>query len=260
MRILLDIETCPAWIVPGQQVIPASFLAEAERKRRSAAPARWRDLDQRRQAGAELTLEQQRELSDLSEVAEKMALGEVGDDSERPRLGCDPLRSRVVAVGMQVWGQPETRKLWTAFNPDTEKDLLQSLEGYLEERRYPPAVGNPEIVRGSYGTEILGWRVRDFDVPFLEMRRLIHGLPLGIPDTVIALETMVPCLRSFTGKREVPRLRDLCEALGMAPCGDGTGGDVAQLVWSGQTDKVLEHLDADLDRLDFLCGRLGVKP
>jgi hypothetical protein len=250
-RILLDIETCPEWLEPPRsdvpEPIPERFRLAAEAKRRDKAPVRWKKIDEMKLRAPDQSLwaeEYQKEVLEVQSLAEELAFDGA----------LDPLAGRIVAIGVQIAGDPTSRRLFPAFQGWEEEGQLKSLVLWLRDR-VSARLGDHLVV--------LTYNGRGFDEPFLRFRGLKHDLR-GLPGFWRDLTFDTPCVRQYarwkddaSGPIKVPKLSALCEALGMAPSDDLHGSEVPRLVREGRIDEVLKHLGRDLDRLEFLDAKLG---
>jgi uncharacterized protein YprB with RNaseH-like and TPR domain len=176
-----------------------------------------------------------KELDEIPELAEELAM----DGALNPLFG------RIVAIGVQFVGADPSVMLLQAPKAGDEAPMLRSLVKTMSHMNGVKL--EPHVVT---------YRGHGFDLPFLRFRCLKHGTPLPHFSSV-DLSFELPCVRSFTGAPQVPKLSEACEALGLPPTDDQRGAEVPRLVRAGRMDEVLRHLACDIDRLSYLDELLG---
>lgn len=241
MTLLLDIETCPAWLDPGLP-LPERFLLEALLSRREAAPVRWKRIDASGMPGAEpVSPKDKEEFATeglrMLEEAEKLAMAGA----------LSPAEGRIVAIGTQIAGKPDSMRIFWAKTRDQE---LSALENYV-------------LTTTAGGEPPTTWRGCDFDAPFLAFRAMLHrftGPWLDVNDLSrwrqTDLNLLIPWTRTYQGARQTPKLSVIAEALGMPPTDDLRGDQVPKLVRAGDFAPIAEHLRCDLARLDWVHARM----
>lgn len=112
---------------------------------------------------------------------------------------------------------------------------------------------------------LIGFNIRNFDIPVLIQRTRLLGLPTPLLDyskyskEIVDLFEELTFFQGFKSSSAMRRrLKNYCTLFGIPQPDDCDGADVPKLIAEGQTDKVIEHCKADVLRTYEIAKRLGV--
>jgi DNA polymerase III epsilon subunit-like protein len=146
--------------------------------------------------------------------------------------GLSPLVDRVSCVSCKVFGAESV----VSFCGDFEGRLLQDFVDFVE--RVRPSV-------------VVGYNAWLFDVPFLRVRCMVHGVKLpGVfwDDSCLVDPFHVLC-RNKHGKQV-----EFAGLFGVGVVGDGR--ECVSLLHKGDFDKIREHCESDVRVLDEVYSRM----
>ena len=147
----------------------------------------------------------------------------------------NPIDSRIIAIGIRYRGED------TLFLGEDEKALLVEFWKRFAALR----VG---------GTEIVGFNLINFDIPFLVTRSFIHVVKI-VPFTVKYLVDLREKVSAYRSGHSRGTLKDFARAMGL-PVLDVDGSNMAELWTTKQIDKIKEYLKNDLQITDAMYARM----
>jgi len=149
----------------------------------------------------------------------------------------NPIDSRVVAIGVRHLEKD------LIFDDADEKELL---ERFWDKWR--------EITGGDKHYGIVGFNIKNFDLPFIVNRSFIHGVTIQ-PFTIKPVIDIREKVNAYKYGKTRGKLKEYAAMLGL-PVMDVDGSDVADLHYGGERDKIAEYLRNDLLITDSLYQRL----
>lgn len=180
-----------------------------------------------------------------ADIEKRRADAAVEHATKLGRAALDWNVSRIVALAWSIDG--ETVIVKPCANEDEERDAL-----YV-------------FWRDAKGRDILGYRVRTFDVPTLVQRSRLLGVPHRTPNlarygkgSVIDLFDIL----TFDDSRAelvMPRkLKTFARRFGLTVNDDIDGASVPQLIADAKWDEVISHVTSDVRLTIELARRIGV--
>jgi len=134
--------------------------------------------------------------------------------------GINPLASRITAIGLLF----KNNERPFIIMRESEKEMILELKRILDGENAP-------------GT-IIGWHIKDFDVPFIKIRALKYRIPLWIDARIIDLSF-------YFEKPERIHMKDLAEFLGIEHIKTASVL-MPDAFHDGNFKKIEEHLKDDL--------------
>lgn len=157
------------------------------------------------------------------------------EEDERRKF-LNPIDSRIVAIGIKHSEKP------VIFMDEREKKML---EGFWSEMA--------KLQRGT-PKRIVGFNIKDFDLPFLVTRSFIHGVKI----TPFLLNEVID-LREKLSAYKFGRLRGTLKEYGRFMGfeeAEMDGSQVCDVYWAGEHDKLKKYLENDLAITEKLCQKL----
>ena len=151
------------------------------------------------------------------------------DEDERKKL-LNPIDSRIVAIGVQKNANPIQ-----IFAGEDEGKILGEFWSLLASRP-----------QGSGPARIVGFNIKDFDLPFLVTRSFLKGVkihPFLLKDVMDVREQV----SAFKYGPTRGKLKEYAALLGMSVLDDMDGSQVAERYWRGELPKIVEYLHRDVE-------------
>lgn len=151
---------------------------------------------------------------------------------------------QVIAVGVAIEHHPAQ-----VFIGNNEQGVLQDLEAAF--RHIPGEI--PTLV---------GFNIRDFDIPFLLKRYAINGItaPSWLPNPYSRdagqIATICDVMHKWAGYRDRISVARLAKVLGIPHDDTIKGEDVPDLFFEGQYDKIASHCRADVNTTRAIFHRM----
>lgn len=149
-------------------------------------------------------------------------------------LGVNPTFSRIVAIGL--WGEKYPEPLI----------LLEQDESILL-KKFLKSLNDDDF-------KFVGYNCKGFDIPFLIIRCLKHGLNVSKLD-VDSIDLML-LLSNLSGKEKYKRLTDWAEFFNIKTESDGSGKMTAELWGQNDFEGIKTHLKCDMIRTKEIFERL----
>ena len=140
--------------------------------------------------------------------------------------GVNPCYSKIVSIGILEVGK-DTARVWMG----DEKEILLILGNYFD-----------SLLRDHSLSDIIliGWRVEDFDIPFLQIRGLLHGIDFTYLDRLKTVDLNTDfCLPVDMHSRDVAFL------LGIETASE-SGASIPLYYATGKKELIKEHNMKDL--------------
>jgi len=156
------------------------------------------------------------------------------------RSSLHPEFGRIVCVTFGVFTPEGTEKI-TSFYGDDEKDILEKTNKILANSRVK-------------GYKIAGQNIKNFDVPYMGKRMLIHGIT---PDSIIQTWNKKPWEMSFFDLGEIfsfgawgqtfSSLDLISHVLGVPTSKDNMeGSQVHEYYWNGRVEEIKNYCEQDV--------------
>ncbi len=203
----------------------------------------------------------------------KRNLSEADQESEasvlyQERAGIYPEFGKIIAIGVGAFEKPSKLKVsvWGTCN---EKKLLEQFLTIFQKRINKKwtnwNTSNGKLLKDAL--YIVGHNIREFDIPYLGRRLLVHGLPLPGPLQLLGTKPWENAhlldlmqLWSFGDKRNFIKLDLLALTLGLtSPKSDMDGSMVAQKYYEGKHDEILNYCAQDVVILAKILLRLAAR-
>ncbi|MFH0970637.1 MAG: ribonuclease H-like domain-containing protein [Candidatus Diapherotrites archaeon] len=168
---------------------------------------------------------------------DKEAYLALGEESRKKLL--NPIDSHIVAIGLQK----NVERPQILYGED-EKGLLEA---------FWTALANEKAGNNAY--RLVGFNVKDFDLPFLVTRSFIRGVkiqPFLLKDVVDIREQ----LSVFKYGHTRGKLKEYATLIGITILDDIEGSKVAETYWDGKHDLLKEYLAKDLEITQKLHQRM----
>lgn len=163
----------------------------------------------------------------------------LSESEEARKKLLNPIDSRIIAVGVQKNGDPVQ-----ILEGEDEAKVLGDFWAMLAAR--PP---------GSGPARMVGFNIKDFDLPFLVTRSFLAGVkihPFLLKDVVDVREQ----LSAFKYGPTRGKLKEYAALLGMSVLDDIDGSQVAERYWNGEMPKIVEYLRKDVELTRALHVRM----
>ncbi len=150
-------------------------------------------------------------------------------EDERKKL-LNPIDSRIIAIGVQKNADPIQ-----IFSGEDEGKILAAFWSTLTTRP-----------QGSGPYRMVGFNIKDFDLPFLVTRSFLKGVkihPFLLKDVVDVREQIA----AFKYGPTRGKLKEFAALLGMSVLDDVDGSQVAERYWKGELSKILDYLRRDVE-------------
>lgn len=150
-------------------------------------------------------------------------------EEERKKL-LNPIDSRIIAIGVQKNADPIQ-----IFAGEDEGKILAEFWSLLASR---PS--------GSGPARMVGFNIKDFDLPFLVTRSFLKGVkihPFLLKDVMDVREQVA----AFKYGPTRGKLKEYAALLGMAVLDDMDGSQVAERYWKGELPKIVDYLRRDVE-------------
>ena len=129
-----------------------------------------------------------------------------------------------------------------------EKYIIEEFLRYLKE------------IEDKYGKVVLvGWKIKNFDIPFVIMRSLVCNIDEKLVKIFLGvkiLDLAEVANKYLTINTQIPSSREFCEAFGIEYDKEITGADIPSLYKIGRIDRIVEHCRIDLFVIRELYKRL----
>lgn len=149
-------------------------------------------------------------------------------EAERKKL-LNPIDSKIIAIGAKC-GEEKTLILQSS---DERQILLSFWKEILSFKK-------------SSLDKIVGFNIKDFDLPFIVTRSFIHGVPI-VPFTLKDIVDLRELLSAFKYGPTRGKLKEFAQLIGMQIIDDMDGEKVPAAHWAGETQKIKEYLEKDLE-------------
>lgn len=157
------------------------------------------------------------------------------EDSERKKL-LNPIDSRIVAIGIKKQGE-ETQ----VFMGSDEAELLQKFWKEVAKHKSP-------------SVKLVGFNVKDFDIPFLVTRSFINNVEI-VPFLLKEIIDTREKLSAYKFGNVRGKLKEFAQFLNIRKV-DMSGEDVAPIFWSGDLKRIEEYLRKDIEITEALYQRI----
>ncbi len=150
-------------------------------------------------------------------------------EEERKKL-LNPIDSRIIAIGVQKNADPIQ-----IFSREDENKILAEFWSLLSTR-----------INGSGPARMVGFNIKDFDLPFLVTRSFLKGVkihPFMLKDVMDVREQV----SAFKYGPTRGKLKEYAALLGMAVLDDMDGSQVAERYWKGELPKIVDYLRRDVE-------------
>ncbi len=158
-----------------------------------------------------------------------------GEEAERKKL-LNPIDSKIIAIGLKKKdGEP------VVFMGSDEAELLSQFWNEISKSK-------------SLSTKIVGFNIKDFDLPFLVTRSFVNNV--GI--TPFILKEVLDLREKLSAYKFGNVRGKLKEFGGFLSIGkmDMDGGDVAKEYWEGNHKKIEAYLKKDLEITEAVYQRI----
>ncbi len=238
--IVFDLETAAidgaADFVPPPEPLPEPDLDAVQAARNLKDPAK---------VAADL---EQRKAKAMQDHAEKARKAEQDYIDKLAKASCDFNLARIVAIGYQQNGVT----------------VVETCADEAEERAALAA-----FWIATKGYDLLGFRIRTFDVPMLMARSRYLGVPYPAFDLgrysrgrlIDLWDVLTFGLSDYDTTTVMPRgLKSYAKRYGLHVADDVNGADIGALVAAGEWLKVIAHVTSDVTITADLARRLGLLP
>lgn len=157
------------------------------------------------------------------------------EDGERKKL-LNPIDSRIVAIGMKKEGEEAK-----TFMDGDEAQILQKFWAEIAKAKGP-------------SLRIVGFNVKEFDVPFLVTRSFINNVEI-VPFLLKEIIDIREKLSAYKYGNVRGKLKEFAGFINIEKA-DMDGGDVAPQYWSGNMKKIETYLRKDLEITEALYQRI----
>lgn len=164
------------------------------------------------------------------------------DEDERKKL-LNPIDSRIVAIGVK-----KNTLVEHILMGEDEALLLREFWSLLE--RKPSTPSNP-----SQPYRIVGFNIKDFDLPFLVTRSFLNGVPI-VPFLLKDVIDIREYLSVFKFGHIRGKLKEYATLLGIPVLEDIDGSQVAERFWNGEHEKIQTYLRKDLEITQKMHARM----
>ncbi|MBM3282579.1 MAG: hypothetical protein FJY86_04560 [Candidatus Diapherotrites archaeon] len=152
------------------------------------------------------------------------------DEEERKKL-LNPIDSRIVAIGVK-----KNTLVESILQGEDEASLLREFWSLLERKTGPNAL--------PY--RIVGFNIKDFDLPFLVTRSFI----LNVPIVPFLLKDVIDIREQISAYKYGPtrgKLKEFAALLNIPTLNEMDGSQVAERYWNQEHEKIREYLRKDLE-------------
>lgn len=161
------------------------------------------------------------------------------EEDERKKL-LNPIDSRIVAIGVK-----KNTLVESILMGEDEKALLREFWSLLERK----ASSNMQPYR------IVGFNIKDFDLPFLVTRSFLNGVPI-VPFLLKDVVDIREYLSVFKFGHIRGKLKEYAALLGIPTLEDIDGSQVAERYWNGEAEKIQTYLRKDLEITQKMHARM----
>jgi len=147
----------------------------------------------------------------------------------------NPIDSKIVAIGLRHNGKNNTYQ-------GEEKQILEDFWRDLK-----------EIMQKSPLTQLVGFSIIHFDMPFITARSFIHGVEIH-PFLIKSIIDLREKINAYRYGKTRGKLKEYAELLGLTVLGVD-GGDIAQLCKDNDHGTINKYLKNDLEITDSLYQR-----
>ncbi|MCX6799473.1 MAG: ribonuclease H-like domain-containing protein [Candidatus Diapherotrites archaeon] len=158
-------------------------------------------------------------------------------EEERKRL-LNPIDSRIVAIGVKEEGKEAVVLL-----DESEKKMLEEFWGMLA-----------EFKKSGYAGKIVGFNLKNFDLPVLVTRSFIHNVRV-VPFLLKEIVDLRESLSVFKYGHVRGKLKEYAAFIGIKAMDGMDGSKVAEACWKGETKKIAEYLKKDLEITEEIYKR-----
>lgn len=160
-------------------------------------------------------------------------------EDERKKL-LNPIDSRIVAIGVK-----KNTLVESILMGEDEKQLLREFWSLLERK----AGSNAQPYR------IVGFNIKDFDLPFLVTRSFLNGVPI-VPFLLKDVIDIREYLSAFKFGHIRGKLKEFATLLNIPILEDIDGSQVAERYWNGEIEKIQTYLRKDLEITQKMHARM----
>lgn len=158
---------------------------------------------------------------------DKGRYSELSEDERKKLL--NPIDSRIVAIGVK-----KNTLVEHILMGEDEKALLKEFWSLLERKN------------GSPVYKVVGFNIKDFDLPFLVTRSFLNGVPI-VPFILKDVIDIREYLSVFKFGHIRGKLKEYAALLGIPTLEDIDGSQVAERYWNGEAEKIQVYLRKDLE-------------
>ncbi len=159
------------------------------------------------------------------------------DEAERKKL-LNPIDSRIVAIGIKIEGKDAVLL--------REENEAKMLRGFWE--------GVAAFRKGAGVHRLVGFNVKDFDLPFLVTRSFICNVKI-VPFNLKEIIDLRERLSAFKFGNVRGKLKEFGGLIGLETLEGVDGSKVAELCWAGEWEKILRYLAKDLEITEAIHRR-----
>ncbi len=152
----------------------------------------------------------------------------LSEDEQKKLL--NPIDSRIVAIGVQKNADPIQ-----IFSGEEEGKILGEFWSLLATRS-----------SGSGPARMVGFNIKDFDLPFLVTRSFLKGVKIH-PFLLKEVMDVREQVAAFKYGPTRGKLKEYAALLGMSVLDDMDGSQVAERYWRGELPKIVEYLRRDVE-------------
>ncbi len=156
-------------------------------------------------------------------------------DAERKKL-LNPIDSKIIAIGLKKKGEAAA-----VFMGSDEAQLLTDFWKEISKSK-------------SLSTKIVGFNIKDFDLPFLVTRSFVNNVEI-VPFIVKEVLDLREKLSAYKFGNVRGKLKEFADFLSIDKM-DMDGSDVAGEYWAGNTKKIGDYLKKDLEITEAIYQRI----
>ncbi|MFA4907859.1 MAG: ribonuclease H-like domain-containing protein [archaeon] len=157
---------------------------------------------------------------------------------ERKKL-LNPIDSRIIAIGIKQSGKDAL-----ILCDEDEKNMLDAFWVELAAFR-----------KGDPSNKIVGFNVKNFDLPFVVTRSFINEVEI-VPFLLKDIVDLRENISAFTFGHTRGKLKEFASFMGIKIVDDIDGEKVAEQYWAGNIKKILEYLEKDLEITEKMNERM----
>jgi len=150
----------------------------------------------------------------------------------------NPIDSRIVAIGLKQHGKNSI-----IIFDENEKEMLEDFWAELVTLR-----------QGDPSNKLVGFNIKNFDIPFLVCRSFIHGVVIS-PFLLKDIFDIKESINAFRYGKTRGKMKELAKLIGLEIYEDMDGSKVPEEYWNKNFDKIKNYLKKDLEITEELHKR-----